>query len=151
MSYTPFTQDELRSAFATRRGTPDAIVAQRAAVARRNRVGIFAPEALARREEWLVRERAMRVRDDLITAQAEAWFVANQDRMVWIVGMNHDTPVQAWYDGAANVRLCTDPACCNGVPETADQRNERLSRIYDSGQPGDPDDMHYLGWLTGLS
>jgi hypothetical protein len=129
---TPLTTQELRAAFSTRTGTPESVIAARAAAARRLRVGPFSPEAIARRSRRIARDREM----DAVADAAERWFVENQASFTWLVGTNHDTPVASYLAGAPNVRLCEDPACCDGVLETHEQKLERMDAWERGSQAG---------------
>lgn len=153
-----------RAAFATNRRTPREVVEARAATARRMRIGYYSPEQVRLRARNAARFERDQAAADRADRAAEAWFVANQDRMVWIVGTNHDTPVAAFLNGADNVRLCTAPDCCAGVLETDAQRAQRIA-VYEGrargtsrdvmpewrGDDDEAADMHYLGVISGLS
>jgi hypothetical protein len=118
------TASARRSAFSTRRGTPDRVIAARAAAARRLGIGYYSPEAIADRREWAQRWDAdMRRSSEAEAALAKLF--ATPGAVTWIVGKNHDVPVAAYLNGSPNVRLCTAADCCDGVLETDEQRAER--------------------------
>lgn len=160
------TADNRRAAFATRRGTPAAVVEARAAAARRLGLGYFSAESRAARARNAARFEQSQRDAERADAALRVLF-STPGAVTWLVGVNHDTPVGAYLRGDAGLKLCMRPDCCNGVLETAAQRDERIAhewaereRAQRDGYRGgayvarwddDADDLHYLGWKSGLS